>query len=126
VVCESADSTDQTVHVRERLCSSGDFPVKITSADGSPAAMSRQGVQGPLRDRYRGSGDGVRRRPDPPQTEARLPGPLRRLREIPGQADQTEVRTVRDTRGDVAAVRAVRDRHPLVPLVDANRRVKEL
>ncbi|MFB8025831.1 hypothetical protein ACFQ6U_11035 [Streptomyces sp. NPDC056465] len=43
-----------------------------------------------------------------------------------GQVDEDEVRTVRDARGDVAAVKAVRDRHPLASLSHAHRYVKEL
>ncbi|MEV3932957.1 MULTISPECIES: hypothetical protein [unclassified Streptomyces] len=43
-----------------------------------------------------------------------------------GQVDADEVRAVRDARGDVAAVKAVRDRHPLASLTHANRYVKEL
>ncbi|MFE4449957.1 hypothetical protein [Streptomyces sp. NPDC056796] len=42
------------------------------------------------------------------------------------RVDEDEVRAVRGARGDVAAVRTVRDRHPLVPLAHANRYVKEL
>ncbi|MFJ8882818.1 hypothetical protein ACIRJR_05330 [Streptomyces sp. NPDC102402] len=43
-----------------------------------------------------------------------------------GQVDEDEVRAVRGARGDVAAVKAVRDRHPLASLSHANRYVKEL
>ncbi|MBM7436846.1 hypothetical protein [Streptomyces sp. HB132] len=42
------------------------------------------------------------------------------------QVDENEVRAVRDERGDVAAVKTVRDRHPLASLAHAHRYVKEL
>ncbi|MEU1486362.1 hypothetical protein [Streptomyces sp. NPDC005752] len=42
------------------------------------------------------------------------------------QVDADEVRTVRGARGDVAAVKFVRDRHPLASLAHAHRYVKEL
>ncbi|MFJ2290622.1 hypothetical protein ACIOG7_02745 [Streptomyces sp. NPDC087894] len=43
-----------------------------------------------------------------------------------GQVDEDRVRSVRSARGDVAAVKAVRDDHPLASLVIANRYVREL
>ncbi|MEV8227339.1 hypothetical protein AB0P41_15040 [Streptomyces sp. NPDC079167] len=42
------------------------------------------------------------------------------------QVDEAKVRSVREARGDVAAVRAVREDHPLASLVIANRYVQEL
>ncbi|MFD5873557.1 hypothetical protein [Streptomyces sp. NPDC060322] len=42
------------------------------------------------------------------------------------QVDEDEIRAVRGARGDVAAVKAVRDRHPSASLAHANRYVKEL
>ncbi|MET8714554.1 hypothetical protein ABZV52_15480 [Streptomyces sp. NPDC004735] len=42
------------------------------------------------------------------------------------QVDADEVRAVRDARGEVAAVKVVRDRHPLASLAHAHRYVKEL
>ncbi|MDX3059340.1 hypothetical protein PV394_30090 [Streptomyces sp. NE06-03E] len=42
------------------------------------------------------------------------------------QVDEDKVRSVRSARGDVAAVKAVRDDHPLASLVIANRYVREL
>ncbi|TXS09545.1 hypothetical protein [Streptomyces sp. wa22] len=42
------------------------------------------------------------------------------------RVDADEVRAVRDARGEVAAVKAVRDRHPFASLAHAHRYVKEL
>ncbi|MEU0136425.1 hypothetical protein ABZ172_20680 [Streptomyces sp. NPDC006296] len=46
--------------------------------------------------------------------------------EFRSRVDEAEVRAVRGEHGEVAAVKAVRDRHPLASLADAHRYVKEL
>ncbi|MEU8707671.1 hypothetical protein [Streptomyces sp. NPDC048565] len=43
-----------------------------------------------------------------------------------GQVDEDKVRSVRAAHGDIAAVKAVRDDHPLASLVIAKRYVEEL
>uniref|UniRef100_A0AAU3GSV0 Secreted protein n=1 Tax=Streptomyces sp. NBC_01401 TaxID=2903854 RepID=A0AAU3GSV0_9ACTN len=42
------------------------------------------------------------------------------------QVDEDKVRSVRGAHGDIAAVKAVRDDHPLAPLLIAKRYVEEL